>query len=102
MDQELQDYLAKQFKSVGERFDKVDERFDKVDERFDGVDKHFDGVEQRLEQVETGIRENRVLIEGLQDQIQLVAEGVATVDSKLETFRGEVAKEFKEVRSTMD
>jgi hypothetical protein len=81
MDQELRDYLDQQFKSVAERFEEVNERFDRV---------------------ESGIRENRVLIEALDGKVQLVAEGVANVDSKLETFRGEVAKEFKEVRATMD
>ena len=95
MDQELREYLDKQFKSI-------DERFEGVTERLSGMDKRFDGVDQRLDRVETGVRENRVLIEGLHGKVQLVAEGVATVDAKLERFQEDVAKEFKEVRATMD
>jgi hypothetical protein len=74
MDQELRDYLDERFKSIDERFDRV----------------------------ETGVRENRVLIEGLDGKVQLVAEGVANGNESRERFQQEVAKEFKDVRSTMD
>jgi hypothetical protein len=40
-----------------------------------------------------------VVAEDLRGDIRLVAEGVVTVDAKLERFRGEVAHEFAETRS---
>jgi predicted nucleic acid-binding Zn-ribbon protein len=73
MDQELREYLDKQFKSVDERF----------------------------ESLETDVRHTKVIVEGLQGQIQLVAEGVANVDEKLDRFEAETAEEFKDVRATI-
>jgi predicted nucleic acid-binding Zn-ribbon protein len=73
MDQELREYLDKQFKSVDERFTSL----------------------------EADVRHTNVVVEGLQVQIQLVAEGVANVDEKLERFKAETAEEFKDVRATI-
>ena len=56
MDQELRDYLAEQFKSIDERFRESSEQLQEFREE----------TTQRLERVETGVRENRVLIEGAQ------------------------------------
>lgn len=40
-----------------------------------------------------------VVAEGLEHKIQLVAEGIANVDEKLERFRQEVKEGFKEVKA---
>lgn len=50
-------------------------------------------------EVRTEIRQLGVTVEALRTQIQTVAEGVATVDEKLERFRQEVSEEFDEVKS---
>jgi hypothetical protein len=65
------------------------------------LDKRFTGIEERIERVETDTRQTRVVVEGLQGQIQLVAEGVVAVHESQERFREEVAKEFKDIRASM-
>ena len=50
------------------------------------------------EQMEEIKRHFGVVAEGLEHKIQLVAEGVANLDEKLERFRQEVTEEFKEVK----
>ena len=61
MDQELVQYL--------------DERFNGIDRRFEAVDRRFDEVNERIDEVK---RHNGVLIEGLRDEVHLLAEGLAT------------------------
>ena len=51
------------------------------------------------EQMEEIKRHFGVVAEGLECKIQLVAEGIASVDEKLERFRQDVKEEFKEVKS---
>ena len=62
--------------------------------RFDELKSRLEGVENRLTRVEVSVEDNR-------HRIQVVAEGVTTVDGKLERFRGEVAEEFRAVRGEM-
>mgnify|MGYP006294150595 CR=1 FL=1 len=62
--------------------------------RFDELKSRLEGVENRLTRVEVSVEDNR-------HRIQVVAEGVTTVDGKLERFRGEVAEEFRAVREEM-
>jgi len=59
MDQELVQYLDGRFQTLDERFDGIARRLDQHDQRFDEVKRH------------TGI-----LVEGLRQEIQLVAEGL--------------------------
>ena len=67
------------------------------------LDKRFDETTQRIEavrgEVRTEIRQLGVTVEALRTQIQTVADGVVTVDEKLERFRQEVREEFDEVKS---
>lgn len=63
---------------------------------------------QRFAEVEKAVQRNSeetrhlgVRIEGLESTIQTVAEGVVGNNERLDAFRGEVAREFKEVRATM-
>jgi archaellum component FlaC len=113
MDPELKEYLDKQreyldekFKSIDERFTGIDERFtgidkrfDGIDKRFDGIDKRFEGIDKRFEGLEADVRQTRVVVEGLEGKIQLVAEGVLTVDAKLERYHEELTKKIEEVRT---
>ncbi len=69
-------------------------KFDAIDRRFDAVDRRFDAVEERLTRVE-------VLGERDRDHLRVLAEGITSVDQKLESFRQEVAEEFRAVRSEM-
>jgi hypothetical protein len=63
-------------------------------QRFDGVDRRFDAVEDRLTRVEVGVEGNR-------HQIQVLAEGLSSLDQKLERFREDTAEGFRAVRSEM-
>ena len=76
---------------IAPRFDRMDKRFDVMDSRFDAADERSDGFEQRLRRVE-------ILAEDTRAQVRIVAEGVTTVDRKLEEFRSEVADSFREHR----
>ena len=69
-------------------------RFDRMDKRFDAADERSDGFEQRLRRVE-------ILAEDTRAQVRIVAEGVTTVDRKLEEFRSEVADSFREHRDLL-
>lgn len=40
-----------------------------------------------------------VVAEGLRKEIQQIAEGIGTIDEKLDRFRHEVQDEFKEMKS---
>ena len=56
---------------------------------------------QQFQVVREEVRHLGVRIEGLESTIQTVAEGVVGNNERLDAFRGEVAREFKEVRETM-
>jgi hypothetical protein len=79
-----------------ERFDRIDQRFDGIDRRLDAMDQRFDAIDHHIE---TSAAETRrhfdVVAESLVSQIQLVAEGVLTLDRKVDRLavelRGEIA-----------
>ena len=81
---EYQDLIA----FLGRKFEEVDRRFDQTATK----------EELGAQQAETR-RHFDVVAEGLRGQMQLVAEGVGTLDEKLNRFREEVAGEFKEMKS---
>jgi len=54
----------------------------------------FDDLGSRLSRIEVSVEENR-------REIQAVAEGVTTVDRKLDRLKGEVEREFGAVREEM-
>jgi hypothetical protein len=56
-------------------------------------------TEHRFEKVEAQIQETRVITEDLYAKVQTVAEGVVNNSEVIERFRGEVTKEFSDVRS---
>ena len=55
------------------------------------MDGHFDKIESRLSRVEVTGEETRHLV-------QLVAEGVTTVDRKVEALRGDMTRGFADIR----
>lgn len=69
--------------------------------RFDAMDRRFDAVEDRLTRVEDRLTRVEVLGEKDRDHLKILAEGITSVDQKLETFRQEVTEEFRAVRSEM-
>jgi hypothetical protein len=89
-----QENLAPLIEFIGKKFDQVDQRFEVIDRRFEEV---ATKGEVRARQAETR-RHFDVVAEGLRGQMLLLAEGVATLDEKLNRFREEVAGEFKEMK----
>jgi predicted RNase H-like nuclease (RuvC/YqgF family) len=90
-----QENLAPLIEFIGKKFDQADQRFEAIDRRFEEV---ATKGEVRAQQAETR-RHFDVVAEGLRGQMQLLAEGVATLDQKLNRFREEVAGEFQEMKS---
>jgi chromosome segregation ATPase len=86
---------------MDERFERVDERFERVDERFERMDERFERMDERFEKVETDGRQTRVLLEGMHDNIRMLAEGVMGVTERLEAFQAETAENFTEVKATL-
>jgi len=89
-----QENLVPLIEFIGKKFDQVDQRFEVIDRRFEEV---ATKGEVHAQQAETR-RHFDVVAEGLRGQMLLLAEGVATLDEKLNRFREEVAGEFKEVK----
>ena len=80
MDQELVQYL--------------DERFGRIEQRLDGHDRRFDDVNER-------IRHNGVLIEGLRDQVHLLADGLATHIEAENVRHQAIQEQFRETRALL-
>jgi hypothetical protein len=70
--------LDPKFKKIDDRFEKIDSRFEKIDERFDKVDSKF------VEFKEDIIHQFHVISKDVISKIQLVAEGVATLNEKFD------------------
>jgi hypothetical protein len=73
----------------------LDERFRESSQQIQGLREE---TSQRFDKVEEQLRLTDVRVEGLQGQIQLVAEGVAAGNESLQAFRQTVALEFDSSR----
>ncbi len=87
------------------RFDQVDARFEQVDTRFEQVDTRFEQVDTRFEQMDAKFDDHKIEVGARLDQmhsdIKKIAEGVDNVGEKLERFRKETARNFKDVKQTI-
>ena len=122
MDQDLISYLerfreemVRKLEQVNDRLDRMDGRLDRMDGRLGGVEGHLgrvesrlEGVEGRLEQVETklerveeNVRYARIEIEGVRDEVKLVAEAYIGLDERLTSVRVDLASEFSKVQSSI-
>ena len=80
MDQELVQYL--------------EERFERQEQRFNT---RFDAIDQRIEEVK---RHTGVLVEGLRDELHLVAESFAVfVEGRYAQDQANIAQQFRETRA---
>ncbi len=78
MDQELKAYL--------------DEREARMEARMD----------ERFEQVKTEIRHTRVLVEGVHDNVRLLAEGVIGTGERIDALREEATGRLEEIRGSVE
>ena len=90
MDQELREYLDGFSKSNDARFSSMELQLQEFRRE----------TAQRFEQVETQIRHTNVLVEDLRGQIQLVAEGVANCNERLDRLEEKVDRGFAEEKAT--
>jgi predicted nuclease with TOPRIM domain len=88
MDQELIAYLDQRFRESSQQIAGLREEMTSFREE----------TSARFERVEEAIRHTRVEVEGLRDQIRLLAEGIINFDERLERFRGEVQRELDSIR----
>ena len=89
--------LDPKFKKIDERFEKIDHQFQKIDSRFEKTDEQFDKVDSRFVEFKEDITHQFHLIsEDVISKIQLVAEGVATLNEKFDRRIDELQKKNEE------
>ena len=70
----------------------------RADERIARLEARMD---ERFERVETEGRQTRVLLEGMHDNIRLLAKGVMGVTERLEEHQAATARGFQEIKETL-
>lgn len=74
----------------------MEQRSDRIEQRMDHMEQRFSQDTQDLRQ---DVRQVYVVVEGLHDKIQLVAEGVTNVNEALDRHRDEVSQRFDDLES---
>ena len=69
-----------------------------LDERFNGL---VSGLDRRFDDVNERIRYNGVLIEGLRDQVHLLADGLATHIEAENVRHQAIQEQFRETRALL-
>ena len=93
MDQELIAYLDQRFRENAQQIASLRE------ETARQIASFREETLLRLEQAEEATRHTRVEIEGLRGEVRLLAEGIASVEEKMASFRRQVAGDVDHVRS---
>lgn len=100
MDQELRDYLEKMEARMNARMDEREARQEaRTDERFARLEARMD---ERFEKVETEGRHTRVLMEGMQDNIRLLAEGVIGTSERIDALQKEAMGRLEEIKGSVE
>lgn len=86
------------FTQIDARFAQIDARFSQIDDRFSQIDGRFEQTDGRFDEMVAEMKRHfDVVAESLMAKIQLVGEGVRTVDNKLDRFSAETRDEFRKV-----
>jgi hypothetical protein len=97
VDQELRAYLEELKARMDEQSARLEDRMNvRLDQQSARMDEQFARLET---QSQTEARQTRVLLEGLYNNIGLLAEGIMGVTERLETFQEETANGFKEIKA---
>ncbi|MGA2465966.1 MAG: hypothetical protein ABSH06_16640 [Thermodesulfobacteriota bacterium] len=83
--------IDSQFAEVNSRFEKIDDRFEEIDSRFAQIDSTF------IEFREDIIHQFHVISEDVISKVQLVVEGVANLNEKLDRHIDENQREHKDI-----
>lgn len=89
MDQELITYLDERFRESSQQTASLREELASFREE----------TSRRFERVEEEIRHTRVEVEGLRGEVRLLAEGIASVDERLASFRRQITGDIGDVRA---
>lgn len=88
MDPEMIAYFDAHFSENWRQFAELRQQISGVEQQLTAFQEEtrqrFEQVDQRFEQVETTCRHTLVLVEGLRDQLRVVAEGYLTVNERLQ------------------
>lgn len=90
--------LDPKFKQIDSRFEHIDRRFEQIDKRFEQVDKRFEQVDLRFTEFREDITHQfHIISEDVISKVKLVAEGVASLNEKLDRHIDEDKREHKDV-----
>jgi chromosome segregation ATPase len=85
-------------KTLDPKFEKIDSQFAEVNSRFEKIDSRFAQVDSRfIEFREDIIHQFHVISEDVISKVQLVAEGVANLNEKLDRHIDENQREHKDI-----
>jgi hypothetical protein len=96
MDQELIAYLDERF---GENARQIQGLRQEMTQRLERVEEGVRHNQAHLERLEEGGRHTRVLVEGVRDEVRLVAEGVMGLDERIGFLRTELKQDIEDVRT---
>ena len=105
--QELHREIAEFRQETNQRFEQVDQRFEQSDARVTSIRDELvhqiagvrDELKQDVHKLGEESRETRVLVERLGDTIQLVAEGVAGANQRIDRLRTELRESREDVQA---
>ena len=84
-------------KNLDPKFQKMDERFENMDTRFEKIDEQFKKVDSRFTEFrEDIVHQFHIISEDVISKVQLVAEGVATLNEKFDRRIDELEKKNEE------
>ena len=84
-------------KTLDPKFDQMDSRFDRIEVRFEKVDQQFERIDSRFGEFrEEVIHQFHIISEDVISKVQLVAEGVANLNEKLDRHADENRKDHME------
>lgn len=115
MDQETKTYLDQHFARLDERLVRQDERLARQEEYLGRQEERMIRLEERMNEnsrqiqdnsrqilgLQDEVRQTRVLVEGVESNVRLVAEGVIGVTERLESFQREVKAGFEDVKASI-
>ena len=93
--------IDRQFGDINNQFGDINNQFGDINTRLGGFDNQLGDINSRLGGIDHQFEELRrhfdVVVESLMSKIELVGEGVRTVDQKLDRFAGETHGEFERI-----
>ena len=98
------DQIDSRFGKIDSRFEQIDSKLEKMDSRFGQIDSKFEQFDNRFTQMDSRFTEFRedivhqfhIISEDVISKVQLVAEGVANLNEKLDRHADENRKDHME------